>query len=89
MTELNGDDTYLSAMVGIIDVSGPRTLLLRRFDTDRDYPSRCASPEGGSILEKRPQKRQCARSSRRPGSASGSWRPWVEVGRLARLAEPI
>ena len=45
MTDLNGD-TYLSAMVGIIDASGRCTLLLRRFDADLEYPSHWCFPGG-------------------------------------------
>ncbi len=36
----------MSAMVGIIDATGPCTLLLRRFDADVEYPSHWCFPGG-------------------------------------------
>lgn len=40
------DGAIASAIVGIVDSAGPSALLLRRFDTDRDFPSFWCFPGG-------------------------------------------
>ena len=78
-----GENGGISAIVGIVDMVARSTLVLRRFEGDRDFPGQWCFPGGQAHLVRRPTRPLCAKPGRRPGSPFNGWSFWVGVSRLA------